>query len=63
MAVRSVATTDTLEKLRTEFNSLAATDIGDAATLSTSASSIVGAINEVNTSIGGDLAVNTFGHL
>ena len=63
MAVRSVATTDTLEKLRTEFNSLAGTDIGDAATLSTSASSIVGAINEVNTSIGGDLAVNTFGHL
>jgi len=63
MAVRSVATTDTLGTFRTTFNSLASTDIGDVATLSTSASSIVGAINEVNTSIGGDLAVNTFGHL
>ena len=63
MAVRSVATTDTLETFRTTFNTLAGTDIGDPATLSTSASSIVGAINEVNTSIGGDLAVNTFGHL
>ena len=63
MAVRSVATTDTLDTFRTTFNSLAGTDIGDVATLSTSASSVVGAINEVNTSIGGDLAVNTFGHL
>ena len=63
MAIRSVATTDTLDTFRTTFNSLASTDIGDPATLSTSASSIVGAINEVNTSIGGDLAVNTFGHL
>ena len=63
MAVRSVATTDTLDTFRTTFNSLASTDIGDPASLSTSASSIVGAINEVNTSIGGDLAVNTFGHL
>ena len=63
MAVRSVATTDTLDTFRTTFNTLASTDIGDPATLSTSASSIVGAINEVNTSIGGDLAVNTFGHL
>ena len=63
MAVRSVATTDTLDTFRTTFNTLASTDIGDPASLSTSASSIVGAINEVNTSIGGDLAVNTFGHL
>ena len=63
MAIRSVATTDTLDTFRTTFNTLASTDIGDPATLSTSASSIVGAINEVNTSIGGDLAVNTFGHL
>ena len=63
MAVRSVATSDTLDTFRTTFNSLASTDIGDPASLSTSATSIVGAINEVNTSIGGDLAVNTFGHL
>jgi len=51
MAVRSVATTDTLETFRTTFNSLAATDIGDPASLSTTASSIVGAINEINTSV------------
>ena len=63
MAVRSVASTDTLDTFRTTVNTLASTDIGDPATLSTSASSIVGAINEVNTSIGGALAVNTFGHL
>ena len=44
MAVRSVATTDTLDTFRTTFNSLAATDLGDVATLSTSASSIVEAV-------------------
>ena len=48
MAVRSVATTNTLEQFRTTFNSLASTDIGDVATLTTSASSIVGAINELD---------------
>ena len=51
MAVRSVATTDTLETFRTTFNSLSSTDIGDPASLSTTASSIVGAINEINTSV------------
>ena len=51
MAVRSVATTDTLETFRTTFNTLASTDIGDVATLGTTASSIVGAINEINTSV------------
>ena len=51
MAVRSVATTDTLETFRTTFNTLASTDIGDVATLATTASSIVGAINEINTSV------------
>ena len=51
MAVRSVATTDTLETFRTTFNSLAATDIGDVASLSTTASEIVAAINEINTSV------------
>ena len=40
MAVRSVATSNTLEQFRTTFNSLASTDIGDPASLSTSASSI-----------------------
>ena len=53
MAVRSVATSNTLEQFRTTFNSLASTDIGDPASLSTSASSIVGAINEINTSVTG----------
>jgi len=47
MAVRSVATTNTLETFRTTFNSLASTDIGDVATLTTTASSVVGAINEL----------------
>ena len=52
MAIRSVESTDTLETFRTTFNSLAATDIGDNASLSTTEKgSIVGAINEINTSI------------
>ena len=52
MAIRSVAGTDTLETFRTTFNSLAATDIGDNASLSTTEKgSIVGAINEINTTI------------
>ena len=62
MAVRSVATTDTLDTFRTTFNSLASTDIGDVATMTTSASSIVGAVNELNSSVAGDLVVQTFGH-
>ena len=62
MAVRSVATTDTLDTFRTTFNSLASTDIGDVATLSTSSSTVVGAINEVNSSVAGDLVIQTFGH-
>ncbi len=52
MAIRSVASTDTLETFRTTFNSLAGTDIGDNANLSTTEKgSIVGAINEINTTI------------
>ena len=47
MAVRSVALTDTLETFRTTFNSLG-TDVGDVATLSgVTASTVVGAINEL----------------
>ena len=53
MAVRSVATTQTLDNFRTPFNSLG-TDVGDLSSLSTSAKgSIVLAINEINTSITG----------
>src|SRR5210317_503583 len=47
MAARTVLTTDTLETFRTTFNSLSSTDIGDAATLTTTATKLVGAINEV----------------
>ena len=51
MAARSVATTDTLETFRTTFNSLSGTDIGDPSSLTTTAQTIVAAINEVNTSV------------
>jgi hypothetical protein len=51
MAVRSVATTDTLETFRTTFNSLG-TDVGDLSSLTTTdTSSIVAAVNEVNASV------------
>jgi hypothetical protein len=48
MAARTVLTTNTLEEFRTTFNSLSTTDIGDPATLTTVATSVVGAINELN---------------
>ena len=48
MAVRNIAVTDTLETFRTEFNALAANDMGDIANLSCSISStnLVDAMNE-----------------
>ena len=48
MAVRQISQTDSLEKLRTEFNALTSQDFGDIATLDSSiaATSIVGAMNE-----------------
>jgi len=52
MAARTVLTTDTLETFRTTFNSLSSTDIGDPATLTTTATEIVGAINEIDATIG-----------
>ena len=51
MSARTVVTTDTLETFRTTFNSLSSTDIGDPATLTTTATSIVGAINELDSAI------------
>ena len=51
MTARTVLTTDTLETFRTTFNSLSSTDIGDPASLTTTATSIVAAINEVNASV------------
>jgi len=47
MTARTVLTTDTIETFRTTFNSLSQTDIGDPATLTTTATNIVGAVNEV----------------
>ena len=62
MAIRSVATTDTLETFRTTFNSLAATDIGDKASLSTTEKgSIVGAINELATEQYGGFTISDDG--
>ena len=51
MTARTVLTTNTLEEFRTTFNSISSTDIGDPASLTTTATSIVGAINEVNASV------------
>jgi len=50
MAARNIAQTDTLETFRTQFNALAADDFGDIGTLdsSLSATSIIGAVNEIN---------------
>lgn len=51
MTARTVVTTDTLETFRTTFNSLSQTDIGDPASLTTTATNIVGAINEVDAAL------------
>jgi hypothetical protein len=58
MAARTIASTDTLETFRTEFNALSSTDFGDLATLDSgiTATSVVGAVNELYTSIAGSLA-------
>jgi len=50
MAVRSIAITDSLETFRTQFNAMCADDFGDIGTLdsSLSATSIIGAVNEIN---------------
>jgi hypothetical protein len=60
MTARSVASTDTLETFRTTFNTLSATDIGDLATLSSTidATSIVGAINEIESEVSA-FSINT----
>ncbi len=51
MAVTQILTTDTLETLRTKINSLALNDFGDPATLTTTATSVVGAVNELAASV------------
>ena len=59
MAVRSVAITDTLETFRTQFNTLAASDFGDIATLdpSLSATSVIGAVNELSAQVSASLGI------
>jgi ribosomal protein L27 len=51
MAARTVLTSNTLEEFRTTFNSLSSTDIGDPATLTTTATSVIAAINELNSAV------------
>jgi len=48
MAIRNIAVTDTIEKFRTEFNALCASDFGDIANLdaSLSATNLIEAMNE-----------------
>ena len=60
MAARTISATQTLEDFRTEFNALSSQDFGDIATLSgsISATSIVGAVNELQSQIAGSLAIN-----
>src|SRR6056300_1064142 len=57
MAARTISATQTLEEFRTEFNALSETDFGDIATLDSgiSATSVIGAVNELYTSISGSL--------
>jgi len=58
MAARTIAATDTLETFRTEFNALSENDFGDIGTLnsSISATSVIGAVNELYSSIAGSLS-------
>ena len=58
MAARQITTSQTLEEFRTEFNALSANDFGDIATLDSniSATSVIGAVNELYSSIAGSLS-------
>jgi len=47
MTAKTVLTTDTLETFRTTFNSLSTNDIGNPSTLTSTATNLVGAINEI----------------
>ena len=60
MAARQITATQTLEDFRTQFNALSATDFGDIATLNAgiSATSVIGAVNELYASIAGSLSFN-----
>ena len=58
MAARQITASQTLEEFRTEFNALSANDFGDIATLDSniSATSVIGAVNELYASIAGSLS-------
>ena len=58
MAARQITATQTLEDFRTQFNALSATDFGDIATLDSnlSATSVIGAVNELYAAIAGALS-------
>ena len=58
MAARQISATQTLEDFRTEFNALSANDFGDIATLDSNitATSVIGAVNELYAQIAGSLS-------
>ena len=58
MAARQITATQTLEDFRTQFNALSANDFGDIATLDSnlSATSVIGAVNELYAAIAGSLS-------
>ena len=58
MAAWQITQTQTLEDFRTQFNALSATDFGDIATLDSglSATSVIGAVNELYAAIAGALS-------
>jgi len=58
MAARQITASQTLEEFRTQFNALSATDFGDIATLDSniSATSVIGAVNELYAQIAGSLS-------
>ena len=59
MAFRNIATTDTLEKFRTEFNTMTEFDFGDITTLdpTLSASTVIGAVNELSAQVSASLGI------
>ena len=58
MAARQITTSQTLEDFRVQFNALSASDFGDIATLDSnlSATSVIGAVNELYAAIAGALS-------
>ena len=58
MAARQITASQTLEDFRTQFNALSANDFGDIATLDSnlSATSVIGAVNELYAAISGALS-------